>query len=151
MRALTACLTVVLGLGVAAMAACSSTSDSTATGGTGGTSSGGTSAGGTATGGTGGSAVGAAGDNGAAGAAECSFDSDACTACLAGNCAESLGTCAMDNDCGASLSALRPCVCGGSTSPVECETTFIGDGDLQKALADCFDANCKTECEGPTN
>ena len=155
MRALTACLTVVLGLGLAAMAACSSTSDTTGTGGTGGTSSGGTSSGGTggkAAGGTGGTSVGVAGDNGAAGAPECAFTSDACGACLNDKCGAMLQACQDDTGtCGADIFTLIGCACDGTTSLTECETNFIGGGDPQKAAADCFDANCKAACGGPTN
>jgi hypothetical protein len=153
MRALSACLTVVLGLGVAAMAACSSTSsDGTAGGGSAGAATAGTSAGGTSAGtssggsSTGGGTVSAAGDTGAAGAA-CNFGSDACTACIGMNCSDSFGACVADNNCSAGVSALQPCLCNSPMSIAECETTFIGGGATEKALADCFDAHCKADCE----
>ena len=155
MRALSACLTVVLGLGVAAIAACSSTASDTGTGGTGGQATGGTSAGGASAGsssaGKGGSAAAgtsssAAGDTGSAGAAACSFESDACIACVASKCGTPVGAC--KGACGTALSNLDGCLCNSSSSPAECETKFITDGgDQGKAVADCFDANCKSVCE----
>jgi hypothetical protein len=150
MRALSACLTVVLGLGVVAMAACSSTSsDDTAGGGTAGGATAGTSAGGASAGtSSGGTSPSAAGDTGAGGAA-CSFESDACTACLQTSCKDELGACIGDSTgkCSAGVTALDPCLCNSTTSAAECETTFIGGGDLQKSLATCFDTNCKSACE----
>jgi hypothetical protein len=151
MRALSACLTVVLGLGVAAIAACSSTaSDDTAGGGSAGATTGGTSAGGTSAGGTGGASAGTSAggtDVGAGGAPECSFDSPDCGTCLGTMCSDSFMACGNDSTCGLALSNLEPCVCGGMSTTTECETTFIGTGDKAKALADCFDAKCKSACE----
>ena len=161
MRALSACLTVVLGLGVAAIAACSSTASDTGSGGTGGTSAGGTSAGGTSAGGTSsagthaggtssagtGGAIGAAGDQGAGGDT-CSFDSPDCAACIATKCPTEFGACGNDNMCSAALSSLQPCLCNSSSTAAECTTKFKTDGGTAAGdLSTCFDANCKSSCE----
>jgi hypothetical protein len=146
MRALSACLVAVLGLGVAVIAACSSTSsDDTAGGGSAGAATAGTSAGGTSAGTSsgGGTTVGAGG--------ECSFESQTCNDCIQANCKTESTACGDDNACGASFLDLLPCVCGGTMSPAECETAFISGGDTQKNLATCFDTNCKSACEGATN
>ena len=157
MRALSACLTVVLGLGVAVIAACSSTASDSAAGGTAGTAtsggSGGTATGGTSSGGKGGTAAAgtsssaAGADNG--GAPACTFNSDACQTCLMGHCGTQETACTDDTAmCGSAIFALDGCLCGGTMSVAECETTFITDGGAKaKTLADCFDANCKTACE----
>ena len=160
MRALSACLTVVLGLGVAAIGACSSTASDDGAAGSGGTSAGGTSAGGTSSGGSstagkGGSSTAgtssAAGDTGAAGAAgsgACTFESEACTGCMKDKCGSELDACTGTPACATAVFQLDGCLCSGSSSAAECETTFISDGGTKgKALADCFDANCKTVCE----
>ena len=150
MRALSACLTVVLGLGVAAIAACSSTaSDDTAGGGTAGATTGGTSAGGTSAGGTGGASAGTGGTGiGAGGAPACTFNSDTCTGCLTDHCGTEETACTSDATCGQAVFSLDGCLCDGVMSTTECETTFITDGGAKaKTLADCFDASCKTSCE----
>src|SRR5450432_33521 len=158
MRALAACLTVVLGLGAAAtIAACSSTASDASAGGaggaTGGDSTGGsataaagkTSAGGTSSSGgkssTGGTtAVGAAGtqDMGAAGAGACALRDGTCAACIPTNCATEEAACLGDNRCSAALQGSFPvCACGSTMTLTECTDTFGGTDAVAKAVADC--------------
>jgi hypothetical protein len=140
MRALSACLTVLLGLGMVGLAACSSSSsdDSTA-GGSGGASGG--SAGATT--------AGSGGDIGAAGAGpECSFTSDACTMCVAKFCGDEFGACQGDDTCMGDLGTLGLCLCNGSTSTTDCETAFTTDGgDPATQFATCVNTDCQAECE----
>ena len=157
MRALSACLTTVLGLGLAAMVACSSTASDTGgagAGGTGGGSTAGTSAGGSSAGdhagGTGGGTagtVGAAGDMGAAGS--CSF-SDVCAPCIAMQCPDQAQACVTNTPCEAAYfvgsDSLLACACESSKTPPECAQTFSDVNAQSKAVAQCAAANCKTEC-----
>ncbi len=149
MRAFSACLSVILGMSVCYLAACSSDSDA------GGGAAG--EAGETSTAGSSGSpaagAPGAAGDTtGAAGAAgapasTCAFDSDACTSCLSSKCLTELTACSKATDCNGALSALEPCACGGDMTPVQCETAFTADGgDAATPLVMCFNTNCASVC-----
>jgi hypothetical protein len=148
MRALSACLTAVLGLGLAAMAACSSTASDTAAGGTGGTSSGGTSTGGTAGG------IGAGGDLGAAGetGTGCAFI-DACAPCANDKCAAEVAACTQTDDvCDMAFAAsstgdsLVVCACDPTKTPADCAATFSAVDAKAKAVVDCAALNCKTEC-----
>ena len=151
MRALSACLTVVLGLGVAAMAACSSTSsDDTSGGGTAGAATAGTSAGGTSAGtssggtSTGGTDVGAGGDS-----SGCAFLDGPCGSCFATNCADDENTCTKEAACDAALTGtdgLIACACGGDMTIAQCATTFGAVDDLSKAVTACAKTNCATEC-----
>ena len=141
MRALSACLTVLLGLGMVGLAACSSSSsdDSAAAG-----------SGGAATGGSGGAATaGSGGDIGAAGAGpECTFTSDACTSCITTSCADEFGACQNDDTCMADLGPLGLCLCNGTMSTTDCETAFTTDGgDPATQFATCVNMDCQAECE----
>jgi hypothetical protein len=140
MRALSACLTVLLGLGMVGLAACSSSSsDDSAAGGSGGTDTGGS--GGAITAGSG-------GDIGAAGGPECTFTSDACTMCLGTSCSDEFMACQDDDTCNAGLGPLGLCLCESTTSTADCKTTFTTDGgDTATAFATCVDTDCQAECE----
>jgi hypothetical protein len=143
MRALSACLTVLLGLGMVGLAACSSSSsDDSAAAGSGGADTGGS--GGAATAGSGGSDIGAAGAG-----PECSFTSDACEACIKTSCSDEFSACmADDSTCGAALGPLGLCLCDSTTSTADCETTFeTAGGDSATAFAMCVDTDCQAECE----
>ena len=156
MRALTACFTVVLGLGVAAIAACSSTASDTGSAGAGGTSAGGTSAGGTSAAGasaagTAGTAPGAAGDNGAAGASSgCPALDNGCQDCVVSMCAAEEAACAGDttgtDNCSDALGTFLFCVCSTDMTPLQCTDTFSATNAKAKAVADCSKAQCKTVC-----
>jgi hypothetical protein len=137
MRALAACLTVFLGLG--AMTALATTlagcSDSTTTGGSGGASGASTTAGASSGGASAGS-----------GGASCSFQSTACTTCLGTKCMDQVVACQADTDCKAALTALTPCVCGG-TDVNTCAGMFATDGgDPALQLAQCYTLNCEAAC-----
>ncbi|MEO8901298.1 MAG: hypothetical protein ABI488_06315 [Polyangiaceae bacterium] len=171
MRAFSACLAVVLGLGTCYLAACSSDSDAGGNAGDAGESSsagssgksGSSGAGGDTTGaagdttGAGGDTTGAAGDTtgaagdttGAAGAAStaCAFESDACTGCFQKECATELAACAPAVDCGGAISDLDACACDSTKSAEQCETAFVTNGGTKaQPLVDCFNANCATAC-----
>ncbi|HTA92785.1 MAG TPA: hypothetical protein VK745_24575 [Polyangiaceae bacterium] len=135
MRALSACLTAVLALGLGVAACSSSSSDDSAAAG---------AAGAPATGGAGGTS-----DIGAGGAPECSFTSDACTTCLAANCADALMACSNDDaTCAPAVDALEPCLCNSTMTTAQCESTFkTSGGDLATALATCVDTSCMATCE----
>jgi hypothetical protein len=141
MRALSACLTVLLGLGMVGLAACSSSSsDDSAAAGSSGADTGGS--GGAATAGSG-------GDIGAAGAGpECSFTSSACESCIATSCADEFAACMGDDTCVGGLGDLEPCLCNSSTSTADCETAFkTAGGDSAAPFATCVDTDCQAECE----
>jgi len=151
MRALTACITAVLGLGLAAMAACSSTASDTAAGGAGGSGGSGGSGGGSA--GTGG-AIGAAGDLGAAGdtGTGCTFE-EVCAPCAITKCAAAVDTCMSTDDvCDLAFAAsptgdsLIACGCDKTKTATECATTFAAVDANAKAVVDCVAINCVTEC-----
>lgn len=141
MRALSTCLSVILGVSVCYLAACSSDSDTGGAGGGGGLGEAGET-----------SSAGAGDTSGAAGAAgassgACAFESDACVQCLTGQCADEVQACSKATDCQGALSKLDGCACGGDMTALMCETTFIGDGgDAAQPLADCFNQNCASVC-----
>jgi hypothetical protein len=136
MRALSTCLSVILGMSVCYLAACSSDSD--ASGGAGGGSSMAGSSG----------KAGSSGSPGAAGApGDCAFESDACTSCLTDKCQSEVAACAGATDCRAALDKLDGCACGGEMTAAMCETAFIGSGgDAAQPLVDCFNQNCASVC-----
>ena len=134
-------------MGVAAMAACSSTSDDTASGGTGGGSVAGTTSGGsggtTATGGSGGVDMSAAGSTG------CAFLDGPCGTCVGASCLDSETACQKEEACDNALSnGLLACACDPSMAMTipECTDAFSATDATAKAVADCAKASCKTEC-----
>jgi hypothetical protein len=137
MRALTACFTVVLGLGMAAMAACSSTSsDDTAAGG---------SAGSTVAGGTGGTVA----EGGAGGSADSCAFVDNCAPCIATNCLAEETACIKEEACDTALTGtdgLASCACDPTKTPADCTATFTATDATAKAVTDCAAAHCATEC-----
>ena len=143
MRAFSACLSVILGLGACYIAACSSDSTAGPAAGDAGETSaaGATSAGsGGASAGTGGGTVGEAG--------ACAFQSDACTSCLAAKCGAGEAACVMDDTCDGALNKLVPCACDGTSTTQECAATFAKDGgDPAVTLIGCFNDNCAATCE----
>lgn len=136
MRALSTCLSVILGMSVCYLAACSSDSDGT--GGAGGGSSMAGSSG----------KAGSSGSPGAAGApGDCAFISDDCTNCLMAKCGTKETDCLGDNSCSKGLSALVGCACDPSMTTQDCETAFsTTGGDPADALISCFNDNCTTAC-----
>jgi hypothetical protein len=150
MRAFAACVTVFFGFGMASMAACSSDSTTSAAAGAAG-EAGDTSTGGS-TAGTGGGPVAEAGSAGSAGAAGapagCSFESDACQACLKSNCLDKLTACSSDAACDGALTDLQGCACDPSKTTLDCETAFqSGGGDKATIVITCFNDNCATACQ----
>lgn len=152
MRALSACLTVFLGLSatitLASMVGCSDSTDA-GSGGAGGASTagaGGASAGkGGASAGTGGASAGSGGE---AGAVECKADSEACTTCVNTNCFDEAMACLGDNGCKNALFALTGCACAGVKDAMECATDFGNDGgDLAPPFAVCYTDNCVSACQ----
>jgi len=138
MRAFAACLSVVLGLGAFSVVACSSDATTTAAGGEAGEAP--------AVGGGGMTSTGGATAEG--GASSCTFDSDACAACLQGKCATEAGGCVADDACGAALSVLEGCACDASKTIDECKTAFgQSGGDPAAVLVTCYDANCMSACQ----
>jgi len=137
MRALSACLTAVLALGLG-VAACSSSSsdDSAAAGAAAGGSAGAT------TGGSGGTDVSAAGadDTG------CANLPQACQDCVVANCATPEGACISDDTCDTDSQNFEACACKGDMTLAQCTATFSATGDLAKAVADCSTSMCATPC-----
>jgi hypothetical protein len=158
MRALSTCLSVILGVSVCYLAACSSDSDAGGGGGAAGEAGESSSAGSSGKAGSGNTAganssgaAGVAGDTGAAGAAGapagCAFESSACTSCLTKKCSAEVGACATAADCGGALDGLDACACGGEKTALMCETAFIADGgNTAQPLVDCFNQNCASVC-----
>ncbi|MES1177622.1 MAG: hypothetical protein ABUL62_25080 [Myxococcales bacterium] len=138
MRALAACLTLFLGLGVmtalaTTMAGCS---DSTDTGGSGGASGASTAAGAS----SGGASAGA----GAGGM--CSFTASDCTGCLSTKCTDDLTACSKDASCKAALGDLQNCACSG-TSIDDCAAAFYqAGGTPAEKLTNCYSLNCTDAC-----
>jgi hypothetical protein len=134
MRALSACLTAILALGLGAAACSSSSSDDSAAAGSAGAGGSGTTAGGT---------------GGAAGAAdECPNLPQACADCVATNCADAVSACEDDPAamCPTAEGTFDICACQGDMTLTQCTATFSASGDLAKAVADCSMSMCATPC-----
>jgi len=151
MRALSACLTVFLGLSatitLASMVGCSDSTDA-GSGGAGGASTAG--AGGASAGKGGASAAGASagGGSGEAGAPACKFDSEGCSSCVQTKCGTEAAACFMVPACQTALLALDACACEGVKTPDECATDFGNDGGgPAPALAQCYAENCVSSCQ----
>jgi hypothetical protein len=157
MRALTASLTVVLGIAAASMglSACSDSTDSNGAAGAAGKAGGSvgeagdtSEAGGSNVGGGGASAGAPGGDAGSAGAGECSFQSDACLGCIQSKCTSEVVACSGDPACGQGLGGLPVCACDGASTVEECKTTFSeSGGETADALIGCYEENCAATCE----
>ncbi|HKO46281.1 MAG TPA: hypothetical protein VJV79_01075 [Polyangiaceae bacterium] len=137
MRVLAACLLGFLGLGaLTTMAACSDSTDgSGGAGGASGAAGSAAKAGGSSTAGTAG-----------APAAECGFQTPACSACLGEKCEDQVGACT--GTCQDALIGLAGCACKPGADAEACITTFVEEnGDPALKLAECYSLNCEDVCQ----
>lgn len=142
MRIVVACIVGILGLGaIGTMAACSDATDA-GSGGAGGQATAGASNAGSP--GAGMHSGGSSGD----GSGECSFLSDACSACFEEKCTMETTDCAGDATCGKALNALIGCACASPNSLTMCQNKFVTDGkDLAMKFAQCYTLNCEDACQ----
>jgi hypothetical protein len=135
-----------------------STGTGTTTGGTTVTSTTGTTATGTttsattATGTTTGGGTTTASSTGSGGM--CAIHGGTCNPCVTGMCMSQFTACAADTTCKADVTpggTVDTCVCNAqnmnNTAAADtCITNFGATGNVEKGLADCLMANCKTAC-----
>lgn len=116
------------------------------TGGAGAGAAGGSS-GSDVSGGDGGATAGANAAGGSAGAPiVCAFGQDGCQTCMFDKCNEDAGACQGDDACVNALPSLGTCICGGSESVADCETTFQAIDLFANLFVVCYNQKCATTC-----